>query len=296
MSEKNFLRGVKDDLKRSFTNMSDHLGLSAFVSLLDIGFLLVLFSIFGIFVRSIEGDLATLIEFFVEVMGGATTEELLEIIPSTDYLRDIFSGMIFGFTVFFLAMWIFWGLIQGVAWHIIYRITEHEKGPTLMNYMKRYMASSVILCLISYVAVAILFGILGYAVYTQLTGQPSILQLNIISILAYAYLILIILMTSIIVPLLSSMIFKKRRLKSYVIEIKSLIMSKKTFFFMIFSLLTFASLRIAQLISELFAMIPRDNLQNWVRADILVGYILVFSILIVYRIFYLKMYERISKH
>ena len=287
----NRMKQVMKDIRISFNHMTDHLGLSFAVAALDALSVFTYFTLLGPFFYSIYEEVGTLIEFFTKSQGGASTEELLQIIPSQEALNSILGSMFFNATLFLISLCVAWVIIQGIAWHLTYRISEHKKGPSLMNYMKRFAGATGVLGIIVYVALSIFIGAMVIPIYSRIVGG-SVLLVNILSLVSYVYFALMVFFFPIIISVTYSAIFPKKNLRAYRRDIFSMILSRNIIILIAITLITSAALVIANIIQKAFSVLPEETMVVWIDPSIVVGFILIFGITVLYRLVILRTFER----
>ena len=285
------VRRTVNDARTSLVNITDHLGLSFTVAILDAFSVFTYFTLLGLFFGRIDEEATTLMEFFIEIQGGATQEELLSIIPSQEALNSILGSMFISASWFFLALCVAWILIQGVAWHLTYRISEHEHGPTLKNYMRRFAKSSAVLGGAGYIAGCIFLVLMIIPIYSRVIGG-SVVLVNILSLASYLYLILLAVLAPTIISIVYSAIFSKKSFKAYRKEISSILLSRRSIHFICLTLVAYLALRIAGMIQGAFHVLPSETMVVWIDPSIIIGFILVFGVTLLYRLVMLRTFER----
>ncbi|MFP4117770.1 MAG: hypothetical protein ACLFTR_02505 [Candidatus Woesearchaeota archaeon] len=294
METRSDIKLVLKDMKKSFSHMTNHLGLSFTIAVLDAFFVVMTSFILGLFFQSIYRDAGRLIEFFVKSQDGVPKEELVSIIPSQQAFYSILGSMFLNATLFFVILCIVWTLIQGLIWHMTYRISEHEKGPKIWNYMRRFAKSNILIGLVTYIALCVFLVIIMTPLYSQ-SVNGSIMMVSILGILAQAYLIVLGLAFVIITSVIYSAIFTKKSFSRYREEVISIVLSRKILPFIGITMMTIVALVVADLAQKAFHVLPEKSMIVWIDPSIVIGFILVFGILVMYRLVMLKTFERLLK-
>ncbi len=277
------------DVKTSLKKMSDHLVVSAASASMDA--LLILFAAgftLSSFFRSIYDDALSILHFYTEHRAGASTEELLEIIPSQEALYGMVGNIVFNATIFFVIIWVLWVLMQSVSWHLVYRVGEHQKGPMLKNYMKRFALSSIPLFVFSYISLAV-FALMVLSPIVFGAIRQSILIVNVISFLSMIYLYVFFVLFLLLSSLTYASIFhKKGSAKSYKKEV-FMVFKRKRFFIMAgFTLLMLALFILSDNILPLLQEFP--FVLYFVDAVVKFGLIILFKMVII------SQHERMTGH
>lgn len=284
------MKNIVKDIRISFTNLTDHIGLSFSVAVIDAFSVFTYFTLLGIFFNSIAEEVSTLMNFLIRNAEGASNQELLSIIPSREALNSLIGSMFVNATIFFIVLCLFWTLLQGIAWHLTYRIGEHEKGPKLKNYLKRFGISNIYIGIITYIALLIFVGGMIFPIYVN----ASVMTINIISLITYIYIISLGFLFVTISSLVYASIFEKKTLKSYKKEIFNKIFSKKIWIFLSITLIAIIALYISDIIQSVFDVLPKETMIIWISAGAIVGFILIFGITLMYRLTTIRTVERLN--
>lgn len=274
MFPKIFLKQFFNDAQICGYKLSDHMVLGFIVAFLD-AFMIALISFFYSFFSSrIMRSAMMVFAQRYEQIENITPEAMLEFTSSSLGQDTIFVESVKNGSLFLLSVYISWCIVQALSWHITYRITEAKDGPKLFNYIKRFFIVNLFWILPIYALMVI---------YFYFSSRTELVQGNFV-FLFYAILGVI----AVLMHVSYCLIFQKKCLQSYLNDFFKVLQLDNVPKILIIIFSAAVLYYISDLIQAALIHSP--------GAMLFVGFILVFSIIIMTRLMLLKSVYRISRN
>ncbi|MFW6230674.1 MAG: hypothetical protein ACOC32_01480 [Nanoarchaeota archaeon] len=267
-------------IRKSFSNMTDHVGLSLASAGLDAFTILAASFMFSFLFRKLLTPITTILTFVRRSSEGASEQELLNLIPSKTALNTLFVDMLAQVTLFILAILILWVFTQSVSWHIARRISERKEGPAFKNYLKRFAAASSLWFAAIYLT-TVLFLRLGLRPAINQLTSSSALQISIFQQMIIAVGAALILAMLLAMPVSYILVYKKDSFNGHIKAFRK--QKKNVKQIIIIYILLIAALALSQMMQR--ALAP------FIGAMLLVGFLIDFGLIIMFRLTLMRIVE-----
>jgi hypothetical protein len=129
----------------------------------------------SMFFRTISSSTVKIALFFLKKSQGAAEQELIELVPNFAALQAMLGELFVKASLFVLVLWLLYSAIQGIAWHILFKIRE-QKIP-FWHFMKRFTVANFVIFLVAYLII-VMFGRLSIVPILEdaiMTQAPALL-------------------------------------------------------------------------------------------------------------------------
>jgi hypothetical protein len=234
----------------------------------------------SMFFRTISSSTVKIALFFLKKSQGAAEQELIELVPNFAALQAMLGELFVKASLFVLVLWLLYSAIQGIAWHILFKIRE-QKIP-FWHFMKRFTVANFVIFLVAYLII-VMFGRLSIVPILEdaiMTQAPALL----INVLQQGIILIAILLLSallILAPIIYTYLDEKRTINTIYKRIKKMITSKR--------ILYIIGIYLGLIIVQYLARLVQNGLRQILEQLLQSGAIIDFGITFMYYVFALAL-------